>query len=197
MTELEMDIPGFHTANANHVYSWPIVQQLLSERVTDLPEQRQGDVTDIFFQQPATTKEPPPSSWRLYTDTTRTASQHRQLIHTYFTEVNVFFPLLSAADVLKIHDAVIAEDNDASNQNERAVSTAQYALLLLVLCMACFMEQGHNLVPLEKPVDRPCSSEEDRLWSKAKLLLGHISGELTLAAAQCTMLAWFVGFSSV
>ena len=195
-TELEIHVPGSHTANANHVYSWPIVQQLLSETVTELPEQRQNDVTDVFFRQSATTTEPPPASWRLYTDTTMSISQHRQLIHAYFTQVNVFFPLLSAADVLRIHEAVAAEDSDISKQNESTVSTAQYALLLLVLCMACFMEQGHNLVPLEGPVNRPCTSEEDLLWSKARLLLGSISGELTLVAAQCTMLAWFVGSSS-
>ncbi|KAI9147196.1 oleate-activated transcription factor 1 [Paramyrothecium foliicola] len=190
--DLDVQIPRSHTANANHVYSWPIVRQLLAKTAPDAPGRSHSDVTDVFFQPSAGGAEPAASSWRLYRDSTRTASQDRHLIHAYFSKVNVFFPLLSASDMVGIHEAVVVDDANPQGQGQPTVSTAQYALLLLVLCLASFMENGSNVIQLEGDDQRMQDAEQDPLWPKAKLLLGSISAEATLAAAQCSMLAWFV-----
>lgn len=189
--DLDVQIALSHTANANHVYSWPIVSQLLSEtqEPADWPS---GDATDIFFKPVSARLESPPSSWRLYSDTSssRTPAQDRELVSVYFTEVNVFFPLLSLGDVQSIHAAVVSDDADVDNGASGTVPAAEYALLLLVLCLASFVSEGHNLIriPHEGPT-KPISPIEERLWSKAKLLLGSISSEVSLLSAQCAMLA--------
>ncbi|KAG5758406.1 hypothetical protein H9Q72_013467 [Fusarium xylarioides] len=68
----EVQIPLSHTANANHVFSWSLVQTLLSENSADqrdLPSY--ADATEVFFQQQQNSKHPttilpPLSSWKLY-----------------------------------------------------------------------------------------------------------------------------------
>lgn len=47
--ELDVQIALSHTANANHVYSWPIVQHLIAGVTT--PDARPtGDAIDVFFE---------------------------------------------------------------------------------------------------------------------------------------------------
>ena len=183
--EFEMDdvqIPLWHTANANHVYTWPIIRQLLSEAsgTADLTV----DTTDVFFGPHSRPREIPADSWRLYSDRDHDAiSRNKELIDVYFAEVTVFFPLLSSQDLRQIHEAVI-EDRSES------VPAADYALLLLVLSLASFMASGENKINTSE--DTRQDGEHEKLWQKAKLLLGCIADEMSLVAAQCTMLARYV-----
>lgn len=177
-------------ADASQVYSWPIVTRLIVMNI-DLSEQRRREVaTDLFFQSPPrVAPEPVPLSWTLYSDASRVPNRDRHLITTYFDQVNVFFPLLTAKHVLGIHDAVLAEKSTVSGPGHGAVSVSEYALLLLVLCMACFVHQGQHLVELDIDPDYEGGHEQLSMWNEAKLLLGAISSDITLTTAQCNMLA--------
>lgn len=189
--DLDVQIAMSHTANANHVYSWPIVQQLLSE-TPDSDGGLSGDATDIFFVPASQPLASVPSSWRLYHNSELAPEACRDLIDVYFSDVNVFFPLLSRDDVLAIHEAVLSSDSYGKSESEDSlVPPAEYGLLLLVLCLAIFVKSGRNLVSISTNGQATSfSDEEDRLWSKAKLLLGTVSPELSFTAAQCAMLAW-------
>lgn len=188
--ELELEdvqIPLWHTANANHVYTWPIIRQLLSE-VPGTDEMLSVDATDVFFRLPSRPSEAPAESWRLYPrgGDADAVTRNGDLIQVYFAEVTVFFPLLSSVDLRRIHEAVIREDAATGRTEAESVPAADYALLLLVLCLASFMASGDNKISIDKHTQ---SAEHDQLWRKAKLLLGCISDDMSLVTAQCTMLA--------
>jgi hypothetical protein len=187
----DVQIPLWHTANANHVYTWPIVRQLLSE-VPGSAELLNVDATDVFFGFHSRPREVPADSWRLYSSDSKyeAISRNKELIDVYFAEVTVFFPLLSSQDLRQVHEAVVTQDRDGSSES---VTAADYALLLLVLCLASFMASSENKIYVDKEDTRP-NSQHEQLWKKAKLLLGCISDEMSLVAAQCTMLARYVIF---
>ncbi|KAF6811084.1 C6 finger domain-containing protein [Colletotrichum musicola] len=217
----QIPIPLSHTANANHVFEWPIVRQLLSEtEPAALPPRpampggvRSTEATDIFFRETLDqnrTSSRPPESWRLFRDrglpvSVDAADRYREVVHEYFAEVNAFFPLLSLDDVMATLDEVVRRERTASDEDEMpAVSPARYCLLLLVLCLGCFVCMGEYRISLDEVAGRDggqhpqslgsgffreCPGIDGRLWDKARLLLGFISSETTLEAAQCTMLA--------
>ncbi|KAF6802046.1 C6 finger domain-containing protein, partial [Colletotrichum sojae] len=217
----QIPIPLSHTANANHVFEWPIVRQLLSEtEPAALPPRpampggvRSTEATDIFFRETPDqnrTSSRPPESWRLFRDrglpvSVDAADRYREVVHEYFAEMNAFFPLLSLDDVMATLDEVIRRERTASEEDEIPdVSPARYCLLLLVLCLGCFVCTGEYRISLDEVAGRDggqhpqslgsgffreCPGIDGRLWDKARLLLGFISSETTLEAAQCTMLA--------
>ncbi|KAK1712440.1 hypothetical protein BDP67DRAFT_517395 [Colletotrichum lupini] len=216
--DAQIPIPLSHTANANHVFEWPIVKQLLSE--TDSASQpprpafpgglRSAEATDIFFRKDTGTDSSmcPPESWRLFQDRSlpvsiHAADRYREVIHEYFAEVNIFFPLLSPEDIINTLNEVIASEKTASVVSP-LTAPARYCLLLLVLCMGSFVYTGDYRISLDERAgrdggqrQRPISSSiigdfpdiDEQLWRKARLLLGFISSEISLEAAQCTMLA--------
>jgi hypothetical protein len=189
-TGLDVQIPLSHTANANHVLSWPLVRELLSE-VMNPAETMERDATDVFFEaqhQPALATTIP-QSWRLNTNTEMLVCRQRELINIYFSEVNTFFPLLSLAEVYRIHEAVVADGAKPDSQASGSVSAAEYALLLLVLCMSLIIVEGSHLIRLEQAGHRQVNAGLEELWLKAAYLLGALTPELSLRATQCAMLA--------
>ncbi|KAF4950180.1 hypothetical protein FSARC_13286 [Fusarium sarcochroum] len=204
----EVQIPLSHTANANHVFSWRLVQELLTETSQD--GQDLHDATDVFFQHrlsdshPSTTSHPP-LSWRLFDNTESfhtslddTASQLRELIHLYFSEINIFFPLLLKSDILDIFDAVAAREVYGQDQTD-IVEMPQYGQLLIVLCLALLSSSGRSDIRIDDGNSRLASTPDDssqtqnrlryQIWDKARLVLGYISTDMSLAAAQSSMLA--------
>lgn len=188
-------IPLSHTACANHVFNWPVVRQLLS----DIAPTRAShgnvlstEATDIFFQQkPDQEPKPfPPESWRI-SGLGDSLERYRRMLDSYFAEVNVFFPLLSHDEMLDVlYRVSVSEGRDEGGGN--SVSPARYCLLLLVLCLGDLTPPKRPFLSAEtgeesqdSPVELPCV----QLWQKAQLLMGHISSDLTLEAAQCAMLA--------
>lgn len=208
----DVQIPLSHTANANHVFAWPIIQELL---YPDNPAQDQVyNATDVFFQ-PLPSNEstgeviPVPTSWRLYNDkrTIDKPPRYRNLIHVYFSEFNAFFPLLSKAEVMGIIEDIDVVEFQGI-QDASLPSAPRYALLLLVLCIAHLVASGRSSIYLDQKhhgnMTSPgqnsendlLSEEENQLWAKARLLLGFISSDLSLESAQCSMLARYVAMIS-
>ncbi|KAF5548622.1 3-oxoacyl-reductase [Fusarium mexicanum] len=201
----EVQIPLSHTANANHVFSWSLVQKLLEENGADeqnLPSY--ADATEVFFQEQQDSKHPsttsqPLSSWKLYDSSyftlfrdDRIARLH-DLIHLYFTKVNIFFPLLLKRDVLNIFEMFTAREV-YGNDETSMVDMPQYGLLLVVICLALLSSSGQSDISVEKsPSFNSSNSPEDQLrselWSKARLILGYVSTDMSLEAAQASMLA--------
>ncbi|KAG7150860.1 Citrinin biosynthesis transcriptional activator ctnR like protein [Verticillium longisporum] len=142
-TDQQIPIPLSHTANANHVLEWPIVQQLLSQtHLAPPPKPASGDMqsteaTDIFFTQDAHAAPSlcPPESWRLFNKQDFASSSameyYRELIQTYFDEVNIFFPLLSLDYVQRLFDAIVSFES--SNDDQDDIAPALHCLVLLVL----------------------------------------------------------------
>lgn len=190
VAELDVQIALSHTANANHVYSWPLVQQLISE-VTPHDIRPKGDAIDVFFEAAgALPHNLAPMSWSLSDDVdqVKLPLEWTELVEAYFTEVNVFFPLLSKSRLLGILQTATTEGIDGPSEGLH--DPAGHALLLLVLCLATFVRGGGNIIRLGSKAPEGWHSQlEDRLWAKAKLLLGFVSAEITLESAQCAMLA--------
>ncbi|KAG9256282.1 uncharacterized protein F5Z01DRAFT_649773 [Emericellopsis atlantica] len=177
--DFDVQIALSHTANADHVYSWPIVQELLSEVPRSETDQKPKDATDVFFEHdPQTTSMP--ETWSLLKDHGQVPAEYRALIDIYFAQVNSYYPLLNKSDVVAIYDGL---------QAGKDIDPAHYALLILVLCFASFLSRGANLVRLQDDRSRFDDPAEEQLWGKARLLLGFIFAEVSLAAAQCAMLA--------
>lgn len=191
----EIPISSSHTANANHVINWPIVQELLasvSQQGNDggLP----NEATAVFFRETsAYASSPPPDTWRLFERSqshesrNETLVDYLDLIRVYFDEVNVFYPLLSYAQIVSTLRAV-ADDQ----HSDEVPSTAHYCILLLVLTMGSFVRQALNRVTAYPPGRGPApqvDAPDRHLWQKAKLLLGHIAPEMTIEACQCTMIS--------
>ncbi|KAF5601203.1 3-oxoacyl-reductase [Fusarium pseudocircinatum] len=203
----EVQIPLSHTANANHVFSWSLVQTLLSENSTDQQDLlRYADATEVFFQEQQNSKHPsttsqPPSSWKLF-DSSYCRSPHydstarlRDLIHLYFTKVNIFFPLLLKSNILNIFEMITAKEMYGENETPM-VDMPQYCLLLVVLCLALLSSSGQSDITLEnnhKFFSNGSNSPEDQLrnelWCKARLILGYVSTDMSVEAAQASMLA--------
>lgn len=215
--DAQIPIPLSHTANANHVFEWPIVKQLLSGTDSEAPPPRpefpglrSAEATDIFFRKDSATDSSscPPESWRLFQDRSLpvsidAADRYREVIHEYFAEVNIFFPLLSPEDIIYTFNEAVASEKTASVVAP-LTAPSRYCLLLLVLCMGSFVCTGDYRISLDERAgrdggqhQRPISSSiigdfpgiDEQLWRKARLLLGFISSEFSLEAAQCTMLA--------
>ncbi|CAG1984046.1 unnamed protein product [Fusarium graminearum] len=210
----EVQIPLSHTANANHVFSWRLVQELLSETSKDGHDiQAHCDATDVFFHHRPNNSHPstrshPPSSWNLFDRITEsfhnsvddTVLRLCSLIHLYFTDVNIFFPLLLKSDMIEIFEAVIGREA-YGDERISVVEMPQYGLLLVVLCLALLSSSGRSNIRLDgKGEDRRPSSNSDdtveaqtrlmyHLWDKVRLVLGYISTDMSIAAAQSSMLA--------
>jgi hypothetical protein len=155
------------------------VQELLNEAPRSETNQRPKDATDVFFELDSQTTRIP-DTWSILTDHGRLPVVYRTLIDTYFAQVNAYYPLLNKADIVAIYRGLLAGED---------VAPAHYALLILVLCFASFLTRQGNLVRLQDDRSRVDNPDEDQLWGKAKLLLGFISAEMSLPAAQCAMLA--------
>lgn len=214
--DAQIQIPLSHTASANHVLEWPVVQQLLNDSEPMPPRPvmpagiRSTEATDMFFQESSdeTRSAPPPESWRLFRDRSLpvsidAADRYREVIHEYFAEVNIFFPLLSLDDILATFNEVVSCEKSPALESD-TISPARYCLLLLVLCMGSFVCTGEYRISLNEAAGRNGGQEppslgsgyfkevtglDEKLWQKARLLLGFISSEINLEAAQCSMLA--------
>ncbi|KAH6887710.1 hypothetical protein B0T10DRAFT_490225 [Thelonectria olida] len=197
-SKYDLQVPVSHTANANHVFSWPIVRQLLSES-PNWTHLESCDATDVFFETGSVESQSgiPPSSWRLEQGWPfpKTPSEYHDLLGEYFEKVNVFYPLLSIDECGIILDNVLSSEF-GTEQERTAVSNSQYALVLMVTCLAALVKDDECPTMLPPEVERGqwTSTEtstpmHDRLWSKAKLILGWLNTEMSVQAAQCTMLA--------
>ncbi|TEA12216.1 Quinic acid utilization activator [Colletotrichum sidae] len=212
----QIPIPLSHTANANHVFEWPIVQQLLSESEPMPPRPampggvRSTEATDIFFRDAPDDGSPalPPESWRLFQDRSLpvsidAADRYREVIHEYFAEVNIFFPLLALDDILATFNEVVLSERTAGTA-KTTIAPSRYCLLLMVLCIGSFVCTGEYRISLDEVAGRNGGENpqslgsgffreipglDEKLWQKARLLLGFISSETTLETAQCAMLA--------
>lgn len=192
VAELDVQIALSHTANANHVYTWPLVQQLISEAT--LPDDRpKGDATDVFFDKTGSYQHKAPTSWSLFdiTDPQISSAEWRELIDYFFSEVNVFFPLLSKPKLLAVFDTAIAEkDQKGDKDNPSQHNPTDHALLLLVLCLGALVRGSGNIIHNSTTAFHSrYALLEGLLWAKAKLLLGFISADISMTSAQCAMLA--------
>ncbi|OAQ69169.1 C6 finger domain-containing protein [Pochonia chlamydosporia 170] len=214
--ESSIPVPLSHTANANHVLNWPHVRQLLTRigagSVPPPSRLHSNKGTDIFFSGQLDDQEDLPSdtlNWRLFQgqNLPRAAElldKHRQSIQAFFEGVNVFFPLLTYAESSQQLEDVFAAEQLSGEYRRPPLTTAQYCLLLLSLCMGNLVQSGLTLVesrhdhnadvqqvstPLADNTTTQFSDMRNELWSKAQLLLGYVLPSLTLEAAQCTMLA--------
>ncbi|KPM38482.1 hypothetical protein AK830_g8086 [Neonectria ditissima] len=212
----DMPYPLSHTANANHVLNWPIVQQLFaSVQMAETPlllsqagrDHHPSAATDIFFSPESATRsnwnDAPVDSWRLFKGQSLAdfcdPMEYKTLISDFFSSVNVFFPLLSFGQVVGHLERVVETELHGGECRFLDFSPAQYCLLLLVLCLGAFVHRGGALVRLSsrnkqypplRPDHHSISHSLDKyLWRKVQLLLGHVSPDITLEAAQCTMLA--------
>jgi hypothetical protein len=203
----EVQIPLSHTANANHVFSWRLVQELLSAASQGGNNlQVHTDATDVFFHhQPNTSTSHPPCSWKVFDEKTlsfydslnNALSQLRELIDFYFDNVNIFFPLLLKSDIIETFHAVAAEE--AYGQDESNIlDMPHYGLLLVVICLALLSYSGKSDIRVNgkgRPSLRSSVSSQrhdelrNHLWGKARLVLGYVSTDMSLAAAQSSMLA--------
>ncbi|KAL6407567.1 hypothetical protein AUP68_08586 [Ilyonectria robusta] len=191
----DLQIPISHTANANHVFSWPIVRELLSESL----DWRSGDATDVFFEHSSYDSpiSHPPETWRLSQNQQLplAAAQYHALLQEYFLKVNVFFPLLSMDECAVLLDRTLSSELRTGEELE--VSTAQYALVLMILCLAMLVtdEEIRTIIPVDTESSHSETSltQKDQmhsqLWNKAKLCLGWLSSDISIPAAQCAMLA--------
>lgn len=212
----EIAYPLSHTASADHVLNWPIVQDLLSSsgfsRQTqeyELDSHKHG-ATDMFFGPSTLIKssidEEVPASWRLFADVNmpdvqEVVEEYETLIRTYFDEVNIFFPLLSLSELLGHLDRVADVETRGGDLRSSRPSTAQYCRLLLVLCLGAFVRSSGHRVQLPGNSDQGGQYTQpdptglhNRLWQKAMLLNGYVSAEVTVEAAQCTMLSRYGAF---
>lgn len=200
--ETQIPIPLSHTANANHVLDWPVVRRLLSRTELALPHTASiGDgqptfATDKFFLTELNDEDAvsPPANWRLFGErpTEGSIDECRSLIFSYFEDVNVFYPLLSLREVMQTLDAISFDDVSPLG-SEAATTTADYCLLLVVLCLGAFARSGRGCIRLPSETgatqEAPIHTIEEALWPKAQLLLGSLSAAPSLKAAQCSMLA--------
>ncbi|KAL6924162.1 hypothetical protein FSST1_001436 [Fusarium sambucinum] len=209
----EVQIPLSHTANANHVFSWPLVQELLSETSEDGHSiQPYSDATDVFFHHRPNNSSPstsyPPISWKIFDKKTESfyvpannpVFRLRELVHLYFTDVNIFFPLLLKSDMTENFEAV-ADREVYGDEGASIVDMPHYGLLLVVICLSLLNYSGQSNIRLNgQGGSHQASSDSDNtikkqgqlmhhLWGKARLVLGYISTDMSLAAAQSSMLA--------
>lgn len=218
--DLDVQVSSTHTANANYVYEWPIVRSLLSQ--TQIQEAagllfagHHGKTTDVFFHGGAGsgTSGLPPESWRLFRDgalpvSVESPGLYHALLHLYFREVQIFFPLLVFRDISAILREVIASEHPLERR-ETTISAPQYCLLLSVLALASLVASGGTSIRLEQSgCQMPPRYENElldprispsfcqTLWDKATVLLGAVSSDQSLEAAQCTMLARYVCLQS-
>lgn len=231
-----LTLPVSHEATADHVYRWPIVQEILEQGLPETEDiERQPpafpklcDVTDIFLVEPS--QDNPKigiESWHLFNDESLqyfrhqhqsgsfgfwdTLPEYENLISAFFANIHAFYPILRQERIhLSLHTAFSSEvDQHGLQDNERP---SQYCVLLMVLCLGAAAVSGDVVLPnsplpahdssqnsTERKRDNPTkggqlaeesgNSLEDRLWGKAQLLLGSVSLEDSLEAAQCFTLA--------
>ncbi|PVH82098.1 hypothetical protein DL98DRAFT_530530 [Cadophora sp. DSE1049] len=216
-----LTFPTLHNANTTNLYQWTVVQALLSEdRMSYGDVDFHGSVlpeaTDIFLlsdlgEMPAVETR----SRHLFRnpasgDTSEVTLQNdmedsfvlqfedfKELVHEYFVNVHVFYPILSQ---LEIYDMlqIVAESEYNKSYNSRELGTTKYCLLLIVLCLGSVAKERANLIYSDgsrhspvPPVDaRSLSySSESLLWAKAKLFLGTVSFDDSIEAAQCFALS--------
>ncbi|KAH7233009.1 hypothetical protein BKA59DRAFT_534822, partial [Fusarium tricinctum] len=209
----DMSYPSSHTANANHVLNWPVVQQLLASTHEPgdtflTPQSNQDDqfhaATDIFFHSRSVLQnswiDQPADSWRLFSDESLVDlcdfTECKELVVSFFNDVNVFFPLLSIVQVMDHLGHNFEAEKCQGELQASDFSPTQYCLLLLVLCLGSFVRRGgaqirwsgyHTPFPAA-PGTSLCTLDQ-HLWRKARLLLGHVTTHVSIEAAQCTMLA--------
>ncbi|KAM0266846.1 hypothetical protein ACHAPA_006415 [Fusarium lateritium] len=209
----EMSYPSSHTANANHVLNWPIVRQLLdsvgeSSEMLPVPECDRDDqshgATDIFFRSgsalPGRWTDHLVDTWRLSNDETLSRlydpTKYEDLVSAFFKGVNVFFPLLSIGPILNRLRRITDAEHSRVTSWDIDSSPAQYCLLLLVLCLGSFVHRGGNQIKHNNIFSSTSTRAEtlpysldQHLWRKAQFLLGYASTDISIEAAQCTMLA--------
>ncbi|KAK0120787.1 hypothetical protein ONS96_010989 [Cadophora gregata f. sp. sojae] len=216
-----LTLPTLHNANTTNLYQWTVVQALLSEDRMNCGELRfhrsvLPEATDVFLL--SDLKEVPAvetQSWHLFRhpssgdaseviweDDTESLFLKRfedikELIHEYFVNVHVFYPILSQPEIYDMLQVVVESEHDKPC-NPRALSTTKYCLLLIVLCLGSISKERANLIyssgsghpPIPLADGRsPAYISESLLWAKAKLLLGTVSFDDSIEAAQCFALS--------
>lgn len=114
------------------------------------------------------------------------------LVEEYITNFHVFYPILNVSE---IHETlrVVAESEIYRTQLVEEVGPAKYCLLLMVLCLgSTTLERDDSVYSHHQGSDQfkttsAWSSDalESSLWAKVRLLLGTVSLEDSLEAAQC------------
>lgn len=121
----------------------------------------------------------------------------RDLVRRYFINIHAFYPILRESEVYKDLQHALEP------RGEDLIGVTKYCLLLLVLCLGSFAKSGNNLIysngirdphmsvhnDYGNPSDLHASMHDEIFWRKAKLLLGTVSLENSIEAAQCFALS--------
>ncbi|KAL2859394.1 hypothetical protein BJX68DRAFT_261835 [Aspergillus pseudodeflectus] len=201
-TDRDIPFPYHHTAGANHLLNWPVIREIFSRAGQNRIHTsiQPHSATDVFFEAPTdpAASTYPHESWRLFDTAVHSnvnVENFISLIHSYFGEVNLVYPILSRSEILRVFENVVAsEQSPGPGCPGEPEPVAHYCLLLLVLCVGAFIRRGGNQVRLTDGQavddgDKCMESWDGSLWKKASLLLGYISSTVALEAAQCSMIA--------
>ena len=219
-----LTLPSLHNANTTNLYQWNVVQALLSEDrmrygALDFHGSIVPEATDIFLlsglEQRAVVET---RSWHLFRNPgsgvtsevdseidmersfTTLFEDFKELVHEYFLNVHVFYPILSEPEIHDMLQVVAKSESFSSTE----LNTTRYCLLLMVLCLGSVARGRANLIYSDVSqrssislVDVRSQSHcsEGLLWAKVKLLLGTISFDDSIEAAQCLTLSRYVDFS--
>ncbi|KFY71216.1 hypothetical protein V499_08578 [Pseudogymnoascus sp. VKM F-103] len=168
--DTQLTLPVSHEANADHVYRWPIVQEILdrglpetenAERLSTFP--KLYDVTDIFLVEPSRhSSDIGIESWHLFDDESlqyfrrqpRIGSndfwdilpEYENLISAFFANIHAFYPIIRQEQVYKtLHTVFSSEVDQHGLQDDERQS--QYCVLLMVLCLGALAASGNVLLP--------------------------------------------------
>lgn len=200
-----LTLPAVHDATANHVYKWPILQEMLSRIQSPLNRgenyPRLASATDVFIlraSSPAHLRSLTESSrvrtWQLFEGKTASLVEiYLYFIEFFFRNVHCFFPLLRMEDLQSLLHTIFRQETEP-DQTVPLVSDSNYCLLTMVLCLGSFSCERTSMA--DRRVSSSVSSESyfldadvsrhtSELWQKAQLLLGSLTFENTEEAAQC------------
>lgn len=187
-SDTQLTLPVSHEANADHVYHWPIVQEILdrglpetenTERPPTFP--KLCDVTDIFLVEPSRhSSNIGIKSWHLFDDESlqyfrrqpRIGSygfwdilpEYENLISAFFANIHAFYPIIRQEQVYKaLHTVFSSEVDQQGLQDDERPS--QYCVLLMVLCLGALAVSGNVLLPKMplQPHDSP-----QNLWERRR-----------------------------
>lgn len=134
--------------------------------------------------------------------------KYEEIIEQFFNDVPTFYSIVDREDILQYLRIAFLVEVGQQSGTRRTVGTSQYCLLLLVLCLGIFTLSEDVVLPAlllnsDPSRDRPRGPEsnsaetkensdfEIKMWQKIQLLLGYISSEDSIEAAQCfTLMRW-------
>lgn len=148
------------------------------------------------------------AGWGYPSITESLLNKYRNLIDEYFLNVHVFFPIIRKENIHRTLSSAFQTQHDDQARAD-LFTTSQYCLLLLVLCLGSSVEAGKSLLSLSASQARSSIGErslpqfqargenhhtesEDHYWERASLLLGSLTSDNSLEAAQCYTLARYI-----